>query len=546
MALQYLTPPPQDLLNAWNNFWTWWVPPGAVFLPFGGGSIEKISWQAARWSPDEFGGSPYRPYVIYSTDDPTAVALAHAPHRNQWAAEFGWAPVEVAPEPVQVFQTRPELVPEVTYQTKPQAVSLSGELIPAPPPAVTVAAPVEMAPPPAPAVAPPEPVFVAAPVAPVAPLGNPIQDPAAVVLPLQEAEAWFNSTGSVYQRDGLFYQPIYTSEGQGETYQRGPLIEWNVYATSNPGDSFKRLGPNGEFLGYGAFQSVALLPSWEDIKPFVAIAAAAVGLNSVAAAFTAPTAATAEAAALSVVEAAAPVVEFAPIAELAPAFTPAVDSQIANVVLGLEPVTAVTAPATWAEVVTQVVTEAVAPVVEAVAPVVDVAPAFTPAVDSQIANAVLGLEPVTTLTPPALWNGVPTVFNAAVDSQIANAVLGLEPVTTLTPPALWDGLPTGILSDPTTTTAATTAATTTATTAATTAASGIGALNTIGQVLGIGTAVANVLKPTPGATLGPGTTAKPITTTTTKPGTAATAGTDGGAVWGLVAAGLAAGYMAIH
>jgi hypothetical protein len=332
---------------------------------------------------------------------------------------------------------------------------------------------------------------------------------------------------------------------------------------------------SSDLAGYGTFQSVALLPSWEDVKPFVAIAAAAVGLNSIAAAIAAPAATATEAAALS-------------IAEAAPAFTPAVDSQLANTVLGLvEPVTAVTAPATWAEVVTQVVTEAVAPVVEAVAPAVDYAlpaaldpttgaiagDAFMPvaladfgavpantatatatAAIEQIVQAVVQpifeaiTQPASTVPGDAFMPGAldPPTGAIAGDAFMPGALadFGAVPANTATATAVaaLDALPTGLLSAPAET-AATTAATTTAATAATGAAAGVGVLNTIGQVLGIGTAVANLVKPTPGTlapggTLPPGATAVPIR----KPTTAATADDS---LWGLVLAGAAAGYLAL-
>lgn len=71
---------------------------------------------------------------------------------------------------------------------------------------------------------------------------------------------------------------------------------------------------------------------------------------------------------------------------------------------------------------------------------------FNPAVDSQLANVELGLEPYSPVTPPAQYlpGSDPTVFNPAVDSQTANEALNLPPVSDPTPPAVPVNGPTGV------------------------------------------------------------------------------------------------------
>ena len=90
--------------------------------------------------------------------------------------------------------------------------------------------------------------------------------------------------GSPVVIDGVLYQPIFDSTGQGETFEQGPLTQILAYkqGETDPGQVYKTYSPTMEEVGTGQFQEVGgfgdlLQTAAEDLAPIAAMALTAGG-----------------------------------------------------------------------------------------------------------------------------------------------------------------------------------------------------------------------------------------------------------------------------
>jgi len=90
--------------------------------------------------------------------------------------------------------------------------------------------------------------------------------------------------GSPVVIDGVLYQPIFDSTGQGETFEQGPLTQILAYkqGETDPGKTYKTYSPTMQEVGTGSFQEVGgfgdiLQTAAEDLAPLAAIALTAGG-----------------------------------------------------------------------------------------------------------------------------------------------------------------------------------------------------------------------------------------------------------------------------
>ncbi len=84
--------------------------------------------------------------------------------------------------------------------------------------------------------------------------------------------------------DGVLYQPIFDSTGQGETFEQGPLTQILAYkqGETDPGQAYKTYSPTMQEVGTGRFQEVGgfgdlLQTAAEDLAPIAAMALTAGG-----------------------------------------------------------------------------------------------------------------------------------------------------------------------------------------------------------------------------------------------------------------------------
>jgi hypothetical protein len=90
--------------------------------------------------------------------------------------------------------------------------------------------------------------------------------------------------GSPVVIDGVLYQPIFDSTGQGETFEQGPLTQILAYkqGETDPGQAYKTYSPTMQEVGTGRFQEVGgfgdlLQTAAEDLAPIAAMALTAGG-----------------------------------------------------------------------------------------------------------------------------------------------------------------------------------------------------------------------------------------------------------------------------
>ncbi len=90
--------------------------------------------------------------------------------------------------------------------------------------------------------------------------------------------------GSPVVIDGVMYQPIFESSGQGETFEQGPLTQVVAYKPGETatGQSYKTYSPSMEEIGTNKFQKVGnigtmLQTAAEDLAPLAAMALTAGG-----------------------------------------------------------------------------------------------------------------------------------------------------------------------------------------------------------------------------------------------------------------------------
>jgi len=90
--------------------------------------------------------------------------------------------------------------------------------------------------------------------------------------------------GSPVVIDGVVYQPIFDSTGQGETFEQGPLTQILAYkqGETDPGQAYKTYSPTMQEVGTGQFQEVGgfgdlLQAAAEDLAPIAAMALTAGG-----------------------------------------------------------------------------------------------------------------------------------------------------------------------------------------------------------------------------------------------------------------------------
>lgn len=85
--------------------------------------------------------------------------------------------------------------------------------------------------------------------------------------------------GSPVVIDGIMYQPIFDSTGQGDTFEQGPLTQVIAYKPGETatGQSYKTYSPNMQEIGTGAFKDVGnfgdlLKTAGQDLAPLAAMA----------------------------------------------------------------------------------------------------------------------------------------------------------------------------------------------------------------------------------------------------------------------------------
>jgi hypothetical protein len=90
--------------------------------------------------------------------------------------------------------------------------------------------------------------------------------------------------GSPVVIDGVLYQPIFDSTGQGETFEQGPLTQILAYkqGETDPGKAYKTYSPTMQEVGTGQFKEVGnfgdlLTTAAEDLAPLAAMALTAGG-----------------------------------------------------------------------------------------------------------------------------------------------------------------------------------------------------------------------------------------------------------------------------